>query len=116
MRKLIRAVVLLVLAAFLSGMVQDDLDATHAKLRELQDYVARINNDLNNLDKIVNVLDESHSILSASPTDNGYSVSFNDGSTFFLPFGEDGKDGRTLIPVGVRNDDDGHYYWTAFFP
>ena len=121
MRKLIRAVVLGVFAATLSvltgctGMVQDDLDATHRKLMDLQNYVAGINDQLSNLERIVDALDDSHSILpgSYSESEGGYSISFKDGTTVFIPYGEDGTDGRTLIPVGVRNDEDGHYYWTV---
>lgn len=121
MRKLIRAVVLGVFAATLSvltgctGMVQEDLDATHRKLMDLQNYVAGINDQLSNLERIVDALDDSHSILpgSYSESEGGYSISFKDGTTVFIPYGEDGTDGRTLIPVGVRNDEDGHYYWTV---
>ena len=121
MRKFIRAVVPVVFTAFLSaltgctGMVQDDLDATHRKLQELQDYIAGINDQLNNLERIVNALDDSHSILPGSyvESEEGYSISFKDGTTVFIPYGRDGMDGRTLIPVGVRNDEDGHYYWTV---
>ena len=120
MRKLIRAVVLVVFAATLSaltgctGMVQDELDTTHRKLNELQDYVASINSQLTTLETIVNVLDDSHSILSVStPTEEGYTITFKDGRTVDIHFGTDGTDGRTLIPVGVRDDEDGHYYWTV---
>lgn len=121
MRKIIGAVVPVVLAAFLSaltgctGMVQDDLDATHKKLRDLQDYVARINEDLTSLEKIVDALDDSHSIIPGSfeETEDGYSIKFKDGTTVFIPYGKDGQDGRTLIPIGVRNDEDGNYFWTV---
>ena len=121
MRKLIRTVVLVAFAATLSaltgctGMVQDELDATHRKLKDLQDYVADINDQLTNLERIVDALDDSHSIIPGSFTESeeGYSISFKDGTTVFIPYGKDGMDGRTLIPVGVRNDEDGHYYWTV---
>ena len=120
MRKFIRAVVPLFLAAFLpaftgcTDMVQDDLDATQKKLRDLQEYVAGINDQLTTLDKIVGALDDSHSITSVSAeTEEGYTITFKDGSSVFIKFGQDGKDGRTLIPVGVRYDEDGHYYWTV---
>ena len=46
-------------------------------------------------------------------TEDGYTVSFRDGKTIYIHFGKDGVDGRTLIPIGVRKDSDGLYYWTV---
>ena len=102
---------LLVLLAMLcgcTGMVEDELAETHAKLKALQELVASVNKDLT-------TLDDSHTIEPASlkETEDGYEVSFRDGKSIFIPYGKDGKDGRTLIPVGVRSDEDSLYYWTV---
>ena len=109
---------LLVLLAMLcgcTGMVEDELAETHAKLKALQELVASVNKDLTTLDLIVSKLDDSHTIEPASlkETEDGYEVSFKDGKSVFIPYGKDGKDGRTLIPVGVRSDEDSLYYWTV---
>ena len=109
---------LLVLLAMLcgcTGMVEDELAETHAKLKALQELVASVNKDLTTLDLIVSKLDDSHTIEPASlkETEDGYEVSFKDGKKIFIPYGKDGKDGWTLIPVGVRSDEDSLYYWTV---
>ena len=109
---------LLVLLAMLcgcTGMVEDELAETHAKLKALQELVASVNKDLTTLDLIVSKLDDSHTIEPGSlkETEDGYEISFRDGKKFFIPYGKDGKDGRTLIPVGVRSDEDSLYYWTV---
>lgn len=123
MRKFIRAVVPFVLAACLSalpgctGMVQDELDATKAKLEELHRLVDSMNEDISILNSVVVELvsAESHSIVTGPivETEDGYDITFRDGNTIHIHFGTDGKDGRTLIPVGVRDDEDGLYYWTV---
>ena len=122
MRKLIRAVVPIVFAAFLSAftgcteMVQDELDATHAKLERLQALIESMNKDISTLNSVVDELlyAESHTIIPGSlvQTEEGYDLTFRDGKTIHIHFGTDGKDGRTLIPVGVRDDVDSLYYWT----
>ena len=97
-----------------TGMVQDDLDATHAKLAELQQMVQSANDQLESLYRIVNNLDDSHTIIPGSfkETEDGYEVSFKDGKTVHIHFGTDGTDGKTLIPVGVL-EKDGRYYWSV---
>ena len=123
MRKTIRAVVPLVFAAFLTalsgctGMVQDDLDATHAKLERLQALIESMNKDVSTLNVVVDELlsAESHTLIPGSlvQTEEGYDLKFMDGKIIHIHFGTDGKDGRTLIPVGVRDDIDSFYYWTV---
>ena len=113
MQRLFRAVVPVVLAAFLTaltgctGLVQDDLDATHQKLEALKELVSSVNNQLTILNKIVGELDDSHTIIPGSfkETDEGYEVSFKDGKTIVIPYGKDGIDGETFIPVGVLSKD-----------
>ena len=95
-----------------TGMVQDELAETHAKLAELQALVKSVNTDLQTLDLVVSKLDDSHTIEPGTlkETEDGYEVSFRDGKKVFIAYG---KDGRTLIPVGVLQDTDSLYYWTV---
>ena len=108
---------LLFLGAFTgcTGLVQEELEETHAKLKALQELVASANAELSALDKIVSLLDDKHTIdpVSLKETEDGYEVSFKDGKTIFIPYGKDGSDGRTLIPVGVMQAEDSLYYWTV---
>lgn len=96
-----------------TGMVQQELDDTHAKLAALQELVATVNKEINDLDKIVSALDTTHTIKPETfqETEDGYEVSFNDGTKIFVPYGKDGEDGETLIPVGVLQEEDSLYYW-----
>lgn len=119
MRKRFRSGVLaMVMPVFLSvfsgctDQVRPELDETHAKLRALQELAGAVNRDLTTLDLIVTELDDGHTILPESfqLTENGYEVSFRDGKKIVIPFGVDGVDGRTFIPVGVKDEDD-LYYW-----
>ena len=117
MRKIFRVGVLAVLPLLflaLTGctdMVRDELDETHAKLAALQELVASVNNQLTALDAIVAQLDNSHSINPAgfTETEDGYDVAFRDGTTVHIHFG---KDGKQLVPVGVRCAEDSLFYWT----
>ena len=119
MRKKIRSGVLaMVMPVFLSvftgctDMVRPELDETHAKLRALQELAGAVNRDLTALDLIVKELDDGHTMMPESflETEDGYEVSFRDGKKIFIPYGKDGVDGRTLIPVGVKDDAD-TLYW-----
>jgi hypothetical protein len=110
---------LLVLLAMLcgcTGMVQDELAETHAKLAALQALADSVNRDLTTLGKIAEILDKSDDLTidpgSLKETEDGYEISFKDGKTIFIPYGKDGKDGRTLIPVGIMQAEDSLYYWT----
>ena len=107
-------VILLVLSGC-TEMVRTELDETHAKLKALQELAASVNKDLTTLNEIVSILDDNHTIEPGSlvQTEDGYEVSFRDGKKIYLHFGVDGVDGQTLIPIGVRRDDDSLYYWTV---
>ncbi len=118
MRKRLLVWAFLALTAILSGctdMFRTELDETNAKLKALQELAASTNKELTALSEIVSKLDDTHTIdpKSLVMTDEGYEVSFRDGTKIFIPFGRDGIDGRTLIPVGVKQAEDGLYYWTV---
>ena len=84
-------------------------EKAQADLLALQELAGAVNRDLTTLDLIVKELDDGHTIRPESfqETEDGYEVSFRDGKKIFIPYG---KDGRMLIPVGVK-DEDGVYYW-----
>ena len=110
--------VLLTIFPSCTGMVRDwdeKWGAVQDSLRVLQAKVDAANRDLTILDLIVKELDDSQTILPETflQTEDGYEVSFRDGKKIFIPFGKDAVDGRQFIPVGVRNDEDGLYYWTV---
>jgi len=93
-------------------MVRQELEETHAKIAALQELVGTANRDLISLDGIVDALDDSHTVSQLIPTDDGYDLHFKDGKVIHIHYGVDGIDGRVL-PLGVRLDEDGFYYWTV---
>lgn len=122
MRRLIRngvwAGILPILLFALSGctdMVREELDETHARLTALQQLAGSVNRELTALGRIVSELDDSHTVVPGSlvEVEDGYEVSFRDGKKIHIHIGTDGVDGRTLVPLGVRSDEDGLYYWTV---
>lgn len=117
MRRVLRVGALLALPLLMTvlysctDMVKQELEDTHAKLEALQRLVSEANDNLESLENLIKALDDTHTILPASfvETEDGYEVSFQDGRKVFIHYG---KDGKTLVPVGVL-DEDGIYYWTV---
>lgn len=105
--------VLLALLTGCTGMVQEELDETHAKLAALQRLVNEANDQLVSLNRIVAGLDNQHTIVPGSfrETEDGFELSFQDGKTIAIHAGIDGIDGK-VFPIGVAKDEDGLYYWT----
>ena len=97
-----------------TGMVQQELDETHAKLAALRNLVESANAELTRLSGIVSELDDSHTVLpdSFEPTEGGFKLTFKDGKTIEILAGQDGADGR-VFPIGVAwNEEEGCYCWT----
>jgi hypothetical protein len=98
-----------------TGMVQEELDETHAKLTALRKLVESANQELTTLSGIVSELDDSHTVLpdSFEPTEEGgFKLSFKDGKTIEILAGHDGADGR-VFPIGVAwNEEEGCFCWT----
>lgn len=117
MRRVLRVGALLALPLLMTmlysctDMVKQELEDTHAKLEALQRLVSEANDNLESLENLLKALDDTHTILPASfvETEDGYEVSFQDGRKVFIHYG---KDGKTLVPIGVL-DEDGIYYWTV---
>jgi hypothetical protein len=97
-----------------TGMVQEELDETHAKLTALRKLVESANQELTTLRGIVSELDDSHTVLpdSFESTEGGFKLSFKDGKTIEILAGHDGADGR-VFPIGVAwNEEEGCFCWT----
>lgn len=105
--------VLLALLSSCTGMVQQELDDTHAKLAALQSLVSQVNQNLTSLQQIVSELDDGHTVTAVTPMDpDGYDLSFKDGKVVRISYGQDGEDG-IVHPLGVKAGEDGLYYWTV---
>ena len=105
--------VILALLSSCTGMVQDDLYLTHAKLAALQDSVYVANQRLSSIQQLVSELDDGHTVSAVTPVgEDGYDLSFRDGKVVRIAFGKDGVDG-IVHPIGVKLGEDGLYYWTV---
>lgn len=112
---------LLPLAALVTGCRYDDTEIWE----ELNNHEARIlalektiNSDLVNLQGIVAQLEKNVYVSAVVPTANGFTITFTDGKTYTISNGTNGTDGTdgtngTTPVIGVKQDTDGHYYWTV---
>ena len=108
MRKLLKVglagalTLLLSMLSACTGMVQQELDDTHAKLEALQQLIADMNDEMETLGQIVGKLNESNAIIPGSfvQSEEGYDLSFKDGTTIHIHFGTDGHLSR--LPSGVK--------------
>ena len=134
-----------ILACLLSGCVTENINtvlSTHElheiRLRQLDDFCAKINEEILALQLIVEAggVDPDY-ITDIQETTAGYRITFNKGGTITVYHGEkgeqgnkgeagkdgadgkdglngsDGKDGLNAPIIGVQKDIDGKYYWTT---
>ena len=103
---------------------KSEVDELYYEIEQLQNMddqilnrLESLNSDVSSMLKIVNAIRAGVYIKSiASVTDSegrdGYVITLNNGETFTIYDGKDGKDGYTPS-VGVKKDEnDGVYYWT----
>lgn len=117
-------------AMFLSGCSKYDDSALWNSVNDLDDRlaalektVARMNGDIESINSIVSTLEGGGMITDVKETAAGYEITVS-GRTAPIVIrhgskGEDGddglkgEDGKDAPVIGVRQDDDGKYYWTV---
>ncbi|MDE5800631.1 MAG: DUF4988 and DUF4465 domain-containing protein, partial [Paramuribaculum sp.] len=110
-------IILSVAAAALipSACSYDDSDLWSAvngiedRVENLEKASAQMNADIKSLQAIVEALQNNISITSITPTSDGYTIKFSDGSEATIT---NGIDGASAPEISVRKADDGLYYWT----
>ena len=101
---------------------------TWAAFEALQVECEKMNRNIVALQEIVSALQNNDYIVSVTPiyegiTEIGYKILFSSGNSITIYHGKDGQDGADGAPgqdgedgsapvVGVREDNDGVYYWT----
>lgn len=89
------------------------LNNLEQRITSMESTLSRLNTDLNTMSSIVNVLSNNLSITSVTPIDDGFRITFSDGSNYSIKNGTNGvngEEGATPI-IGVR-EYNGQYCWT----
>lgn len=101
------------------------------RLSTLEELCMQMNTNISSLQTLVTALQENDYITSVSPVYKGgevigYSIAFTKSPSITIYHGQDGKDGENgangkdgqngkdgyTPQIGIRQDSDGHYYWT----
>ena len=116
MRKLLFYFTIILSLCACAGPVKEDLEQTRLRIEELKKMVDQTNATLSSVQRLVSSLQGSNYISEVTPINErdrqtGYSVSFWNGNKIEVTLGVDGIDGYSPS-FSVREDSDGHYYWT----
>ncbi|MDE5838922.1 MAG: DUF4988 and DUF4465 domain-containing protein [Paramuribaculum sp.] len=113
-----KSIIILSLAAALfipSACSYDDSDLWNAvngiedRVETLETASAQMNTDIKSLQSILQAIQNNISITAITPTENGYTIKFSNGTEATI---SNGIDGASAPEISVRKDDDGLYYWT----
>ena len=94
-----------------------ELERQKDAIEKLQTLCTQMNLNLSSLQSIVNALQENDYVTSVEPILNedgieiGYTITFTQSEAITIYHGTSGEDGKTPY-IGVKQDDDGVYYWT----
>ncbi len=115
MKKLLSIFALAGVLFSLTSCEYDDADLWDAvngikdRVETLEKASAQMNADIKSLQMIVEALQNKVTITGVVATDNGYKISFSDGTEATIA---NGADGVSAPEISVRKDEDGLYYWT----
>ena len=86
-----------------------EIESVKDRVDMLEESVIKTNEDIVTLQTIVNALQKNVFVVSVTPTAEGYTIVFSDGTTAEI---KSGKDGANAPIISVKQDADGNYYWT----
>ncbi len=115
MKKLLSIFALAGVLFSLTSCEYDDADLWDAvngikdRVETLEKASAQMNADIKSLQSIVEALQNKVTITEVVSTENGYKISFSDGTEATIA---NGADGVSAPEISVRKDEDGLYYWT----
>lgn len=98
-----------------TGCSYDDDDIWSAvndidqRVDKLEQASQKMSDDLNALQSIVNAMQNNITITDITRNNDGYTITFSDGTTATI---SNGIDGAAAPEISVRKADDGLYYWT----
>lgn len=94
------------------GAIWKEIENVKDRVETLEESVIKTNEDIAALQTIVNALQKSLYVVSVTPTAEGYTIVFSDGTTAEIKNGKDGANGANAPVISVKQDADGNYYWT----
>ena len=89
-----------------------EIESVKDRVDMLEESVIKTNEDIVTLQTIVNALQKNVFVVSVTPTAEGYTIVFSDGTTAEIKNGKDGANGANAPVISVKQDADGNYYWT----
>ena len=89
-----------------------EIESVKDRVDMLEESVIKTNEDIVTLQTIVNALQKNVFVVSVTPTAEGYTIVFSDGTTAEIKNGKDGANGANAPVISVKQDADGDYYWT----
>lgn len=95
--------------------IWNEIESVKDRVETLEEAVIKTNEDIVALQAIINALQKNIYVTSVTPTADGYTIQFSDGTTAEIKNGKDGENGTngTNAPIiSVKQDADGNYYWT----
>lgn len=90
----------------------NEIENVKDRVETLEEAVIKTNEDIVALQTIVNALQKNVYVVSVTPTADGYTIHFSDGTTAEIKNGKDGANGTNAPVISVKQDTDGNYYWT----
>ncbi len=87
----------------------DAVNGIEDRVETLEKASAQMNADIKSLQSIVEALQNKVTITEVVSTENGYKISFSDGTEATIT---NGANGVSAPEISVRKDEDGLYYWT----
>ncbi len=122
MKKLFTILFVAMVGVSLTGCEYDDselwneIENVKDRVETLEEAVVKTNEDIVALQTIVNALQKNVYVTAVTPTADGYTITFSDGTTATIKNGKDGANGADGINapvISVKQDStDGNYYWT----
>ena len=120
MKKIFMLLAVAIVGISMTGCYDDDelwneMEQIKDRVTTLEEAVIKTNEDIVALQTIINALQKNIYVTSVTPTANGYTIQFSDGTTAEIKNGKDGENGAngTNAPIiSVKQDADGNYYWT----
>ena len=92
--------------------IWNEMEQIKDRVETLEKSVIQTNEDIAALQAIVNALQKNVYVVSVTPTADGYTIVFSDGTTAEIKNGENGANGTNAPAISVKQDSDGNYYWT----
>ncbi len=116
MRKLLSIFALAGVLFTLTSCEYDDADLWGAvndiedRVETLEKASAQMNTDIKSLQSILEAMQNNVTITGVVSTENGYKISFSNGTEATIT---NGADGVSAPEISVKKDEDGLYYWTS---